>query len=219
MKLKCFWPDFGPAGSPNFNQWRNQACWDKFLLFCMSDITLVLDAINRGESQASDKLLPLVYNELRNLAAARMVQENAGHTLQPTALVHEAWLRLAGGANQNWKSRAYFFAAAAEAMRRILVEHARRKARLKHGGGQERLNIQDLDLAEAAPDEKILLVDEALEQLERSNPERARVVVLKFFGGMTNREVADTLGIGERSVDRHWVCAKAWLFQELQGSA
>ena len=185
----------------------------------MSDITLVLDAINRGESQASEKLLPLVYNELRNLAAARMVHESAGHTLQPTALVHEAWLRLTGDSKQNWKSRAYFFAAAAEAMRRILVEHARRKARLKHGGGQERLNLEDLELAGAAPDEKILLVNDALESLERSNPERARVVVLKFFGGMTNKEVADTMEIGERSVDRHWVCAKAWLFQKLQEAA
>jgi len=182
----------------------------------MSDITLVLDAINRGESQASEKLLPLVYNELRNLAAARMIHESAGHTLQPTALVHEAWLRLTGDSKQNWKSRAYFFAAAAEAMRRILVEHARRKARLKHGGGQERLNVEDLELAGAAPDEKILMVNDALESLERSNPERARVVVLKFFGGMTNKEVAETMEIGERSVDRHWVCAKAWLFQKLQ---
>ena len=182
----------------------------------MSDITLVLEAINRGESQASDQLLPLVYHELRNLAAARMVQESAGHTLQPTALVHEAWLRLAGDSKQNWKGRAYFFAAAAEAMRRILVEHARRKARLKHGGGQERMNIEDLDLAGVAPDDKVLLVNDALEKLEKSNPERARVVTLKFFGGMTNKEVADTLGIGERSVDRHWVCAKAWLFQKLQ---
>lgn len=184
----------------------------------MSDITLVLDAISRGEPQASEKLLPLVYNELRKLATVRMLQESAGHTLQPTALVHEAWLRLVGDTKQNWKGRAYFFAAAAEAMRRILVEHARRKARLKHGGGQERLNIEELDLADSAPDEKILLVDEALEHLERSNPERARVVVLKFFGGMTNKEVADTLGMGERSVDRHWVCAKAWLFQKLQGA-
>ena len=183
-----------------------------------SDITLILDAISRGESQASEKLLPLVYNELRNLATARMFMESAGHTLQPTALVHEAWLRLAGESNQDWKSRAYFFAAAAEAMRRILVEHARRKARLKHGGGQQRLNIEEVDLAETAPDEKILLVEEALEQLERSNPERARVVVMKFFGGMTNKEVADTLDIGERSVDRHWVCAKAWLFQKLKGA-
>lgn len=182
----------------------------------MSDITLVLDAINRGESQASERLLPLVYDELRSLATARMLQESAGHTLQPTALVHEAWLRLVGEANQNWKSRAYFFAAAAEAMRRILVEHARRKARRKYGGGQQRLNIEDLELAATPPDDKILLVDEALEHLERSNPERARVVVLKFFGGMTNSEVADTLNISERSVDRHWVCAKAWLFQKLQ---
>lgn len=184
----------------------------------MSDITLVLDAINRGESQASESLLPLVYNELRDLAAARLVQETAGHTLQPTALVHEVWLRLAGAGSKDWKSRAYFFAAAAEAMRRILVEHARRKARLKHGGGQVRLNLEDLDLAEPAPDDKILLVDEALEQLERSHPERARVVVLKFFGGLTNKEVADTLGISERSIDRHWVCAKAWLFQNISGA-
>ena len=182
----------------------------------MSDITLVLEAINRGESQASEKLLPLVYNELRNLASARMLHESAGHTLQPTALVHEAWLRLAGDGKQNWKGRAYFFAAAAEAMRRILVEHARRKTRLKHGGGQQRLNIEDLQLAETPPDEKILMVEDALEQLERSNPERARVVVMKFFAGMTNKEVADMLDIGERSVDRHWVCAKAWLFQKLQ---
>ena len=182
----------------------------------MTDITLVLDAINRGESEASEKLLPLVYNELRNLAAARMLQEASGHTLQPTALVHEAWLRLVGESNQNWKSRAYFFAAAAEAMRRILVEHARRKARLKHGGGQQRLNIEDLQLAEAAPDDKLLLVNDALENLERSSPERARVVVMKFYAGMTNKEVADMLGISERSVDRHWVCAKAWLFHKLQ---
>jgi RNA polymerase sigma factor (TIGR02999 family) len=182
----------------------------------MSDITLVLDAINAGESNAVDQLLPLVYSELRNLAAARMLQESAGHTLQPTALVHEAWLRLISEGNQNWKSKAYFFAAAAEAMRRILVEHARKKASLKHGGGQERLNIEDLELAETSPDDKILLVHEALANLERSNPERARVVVLKFFGGMTNKEVADTLNVSERSVDRHWVCAKAWLFQKLQ---
>jgi RNA polymerase sigma factor (TIGR02999 family) len=182
----------------------------------MSDITLVLDAINRGEPQASEKLLPLVYAELRNLAAARMLHESSGHTLQPTALVHEAWLRLAGDGNQNWKGRSYFFAAAAEAMRRILVEHARRKARLKHGGGQKRFNIEDLDLAEDTPDEKVLLVDDVLASLEQSNPERARVVVMKFFGGMTNKEVADLMGIGERSVDRHWMCARAWLYQKLQ---
>lgn len=185
----------------------------------MSDITQVLEAVTRGEKHASEELLPLVYEELRRLARMRMAGEAAGQTLQPTALVHEAWLRLVGDKNQNWKGRAYFFAAAAEAMRRILVEHARRKARLKHGGGQERVALEKLDLPQAAPDDKVLLVNEALEDLERSNPERARVVVLKFFAGMTNREVADTLGIGERSVDRHWLCAKAWLFQQLRQNA
>jgi RNA polymerase sigma factor (TIGR02999 family) len=185
----------------------------------MTDITLILDDISRGEPQASEKLLPLVYNELRNLATARMLRESSGHTLQPTALVHEAWLRLVGDGSQSWKNRAYFFAAAAEAMRRILVEHARRKSRFKHGGGLQRLNVDELELAHVAPDEKILLVDDALDQLERIHPERARIVVLKYFGGMTNKQVAETLGISERSVDRHWVCAKTWLYQKLSEQA
>src|SRR5512146_3332075 len=118
----------------------------------MTDITLILDDISRGEPQASEKLLPLVYNELRNLATARMLRESSGHTLQPTALVHEAWLRLVGDGSQSWKNRAYFFAAAAEAMRRILVEHARRKARVKHGGGQQRMELEELSVAAPSPD-------------------------------------------------------------------
>jgi RNA polymerase sigma factor (TIGR02999 family) len=182
----------------------------------MSDVTLILDAINRGESRASEQLLPLVYEELRKLAAARMFQEAAGHTLQPTALVHEAWLRLTKGEDQAWQNRAHFFGAAAEAMRRILVEHARRKAGLKRGGGQQRVNIEDIDPAEATPDEKILLIDEALEELERVNSERARVVVLKFFAGMTNQETAETLQISRSTVDRHWECARTWLFQKIR---
>lgn len=182
----------------------------------MSDVTLILQAIGQNDEGAMEKLLPLVYEELRNLAAARMARESAGHTLQPTALVHEAWLRLVGDGDRTWKNRAYFFAAAAEAMRRILVEHARRKSRLKYGGGQERLNVEELELAETEPDEKILLVNAALERMETLHPERARIVVLKYFGGMTNKEVAETLGIGERSVDRHWVCAKSWLFNEIR---
>jgi RNA polymerase sigma factor (TIGR02999 family) len=183
----------------------------------MSDITLIMQALGRGESRASEELLPLVYDELRRLAEARMARESAGHTLQPTALVHEAWLRLVSNGDRTWKNRAYFFASAAEAMRRILVEHARRKSRLKYGGGQERLNIEDLELADATSDEKLLLVNDALEQLEVEHPERARIVVLKYFGGLTNKEVAETLGIGERSVDRHWVCAKTWLFHKVCG--
>ena len=179
----------------------------------MSEITLMLEAIKRGENQASEQLLPLVYEELRRLAASRMAQESAGQTLQPTALVHEAWLQLVGEGGRSWQNRAHFFGAAADAMRRILIDKARRKSRLKHGGGQSRLNIEDLELAETTPDDNILLINEALERLEKEDPEQARVVVLKFFGGLTNLEVAENLGIAERTVDRHWACAKARLFR------
>jgi RNA polymerase sigma factor (TIGR02999 family) len=182
----------------------------------MSDVTLILQAIDRGEKRTLEDLLPVVYDELRRLAAARMARESAGHTLQPTALVHEAWLRLVGGGERTWKNRAYFFSAAAEAMRRILIESARRKSRLKYGGGQERLNIADLELADTTPDDKVLLINEALEQLEAAHPERSRVVVLKYFGGLTNREVAEVLGVSERTVDNHWHCAKDWLFRKIQ---
>jgi RNA polymerase sigma factor (TIGR02999 family) len=182
----------------------------------MSDITLVLQAMGRGQGQASEELLPLVYQELRRMAAARMAQESAGQTLQATALVHEAWLRMVGDGDRSWQNRAHFFGAASEAMRRILIERARRKSSLKHGGGKERLDIEGLELAQTTPDDKVLLVDEALEQLEASQPERARVVVLKYFGGLTNNEVAETLDISERSVDRHWLCAKNWLFRKIR---
>jgi RNA polymerase sigma factor (TIGR02999 family) len=183
----------------------------------MNNITLILrEVVSRGEGKSVEELLPILYEELRKLAAIQMARETAGHTLQPTALVHEAWLRLVSNEERSWKNRAYFFAAAAEAMRRILIEHARRKSRLKHGGGQERLNIESLELSEVAPDEKLLMVNEALERLEKQNPERARIVVLKFFGGMTNKEVAQTLGMGERTVKRHWVAAKAWLFDSIR---
>ena len=182
----------------------------------MTDVTQVLQAAGRGDKSAMSDLFPLVYEELRKIAAARMARESPGHTLQPTALVHEAWLRLIKAEDQTWQNRAHFFGAAAEAMRRILVDHARRKAGLKRGGGQQRLNIEDLDLAEATPDEKILLINDALEELERVNPERARVVVLKFFAGMTNVEVAETLQVSKSTVDRHWECARTWLVQKIQ---
>src|SRR5580765_8792133 len=132
----------------------------------MSDVTLLLEAVSKGDARASDELLPLVYQELRQMAAGRMAQEVAGHTLQPTALVHEAWLRLVSDGNRSWQNRAHFFGAAAEAMRRILIERARHKSRIKRGGGQARLNIEDLELAETTPDDKVLLVDEALERLK-----------------------------------------------------
>ncbi len=182
----------------------------------MNDLTQVLQAIRRGDGRASEELLPLVYNELRQLAMARMAREAAGQTLQATALVHEAWLRMVGAGDRTWQNRAHFFGAAAEAMRRILVENARRKSRLKRGGGQLRLDIEDLDLAAATPDEKVLLMDEALEQLQKQDPEKARIVVLKFFGGLTNQEVAENLGITERTVERQWAYAKAWLFEKIE---
>jgi RNA polymerase sigma factor (TIGR02999 family) len=162
-------------------------------------------------------LLPLVYDDLRRLAAARMACESSGHTLQPTALVHEVWLRLvADGDARSWNDRSRLLAAAAEVMRRILIDHARRKARLKHGGDLQRLNIDDFDLSAAPQDEKLLLINGALEELETLHPHRARVVVLKFFGGMTNKEAAETLGVSERSVNRHWLCARNWLFKRIE---
>jgi len=181
----------------------------------MGDVTLILQAIGKGEEKASEELLPLVYDELRRLAAARMARESAGHTLQPTALVHEAWLRLVGDGDRSWQNRAHFFGAAAEAMRRILIERARRKSRVKRGSGQAPINIDDLQLAAPTPDEKILLVDEALKRLEAEDPKIARIVMLKFFGGMTNQEAAKAMGVTERTVLNHWAYAKAWLLRDI----
>jgi len=171
----------------------------------------MLEAIDRGDRQASEDLLPLVYDELRRIAALRMAQENTGHTLQPTALVHEAWLQLVGEGDRSWKNRAHFFGAAADAMRRILVDNARRKSRLKRGGGLVRVELEDLEIPEPTPDEDILRINEALEKLEQEDPEQARIVVLKFFGGLTNEEAAESLGLSVRTVYRQWVCAKARL--------
>jgi len=167
-------------------------------------------------SHAAEELMPLVYEELRRMAAARMAQESSGHTLQPTALVHDAWVRLSAGTGQKWVNRAHFFAAAAESMRRILIEYARKKARFKRGGHLVRVDLENLDLAASSPDEMVLLVDEALERFKAQDPEKAKIVVMKFFGGLTNQEVAHSLGIVERTVERQWAYAKAWLFRDLR---
>jgi RNA polymerase sigma factor (TIGR02999 family) len=182
----------------------------------MSDITLLLDAISRGESRASEDLLPLIYDELRRLAAARMAGEAAGQTLQPTALVHEAWLRLVNEGGRTWKNRAHFFRAAAQAMRRILVDRARQKLSIKRGSGGEKIAIDEIDLPAATVDDRVLLVDQNLERLEADDPESARIVSLKFFGGLTNKEVARILGVTERSVERQWAYAKASLLAMIQ---
>lgn len=160
--------------------------------------------------------MPHVYDELRRMASSRMAREASGHTLQPTALVHEAWLRMAEGGQWSWQNRAHFFAVASEAMRRILIENARRKAAAKRGAGRSRIDIEDIEIPEALPEENLLAIDAVLFRLEEENPERARVVVLKFFGALSNKEIAATLGIGERTVNRHWLCAKTWLYLRLQ---
>ena len=184
----------------------------------MTDVTQMLQAVGRGEACASTDLLPLVYGELRRHAAGRMAREAASQTIQPTALVHEAWLRMIGNGDRRWQNRAHFFGAAVEAMRRILIENARRKARLKRGGNPLRIDLDHIELSATTPDEKVLLIDDALERLQLEDPEKARVVVLKFFVGLTNQEVAENLGVTERTVERHWAYAKAWLFQSIRAT-
>ena len=186
----------------------------------MSDVTLILTAIEQGDPKAADKLLPLVYEELRKLAAHRMANEAAGHTLQPTALVHEAWIRLVGKENPKFENRAHFFAAAAEAMRRILIDKARRKRAIRHGGGHERVDLDKAELAFTVDDEQLLAVNEAIDKLAAQNKLEAELVKLRYFVGMTLEEAADVLGVSCRTADNYWAHARAWLFRELkrQGS-
>ncbi len=181
----------------------------------MNDVTQALNALAQGDPKATDELLPLVYTELRRLAAYKLAQEQPGQTLQPTALVHEAWLRLGGSDGQPWQNRAHFFAAAAEAMRRILVENARRKARLRHGGGLRRVTLEGLDVAATAADDQLLAVSEALDKLAAHDPEGAELIKLRFFVGLPNIEAAEVLGIPERTAKRRWAYARAWLHEEL----
>jgi RNA polymerase sigma factor (TIGR02999 family) len=185
----------------------------------MSDFTTVLQAAQRGDPAAADELLPLVYGELRKLATARMAGEAAGHTLQPTALVHEAWLRLVGDANPKFDGRAHFFAAAAESMRRILIDRARRKHAVRHGGGLEKIDLDGMELAAPENDDQLLAVYDALDKLAAHDHLQAEVVKLRYFVGMTNVEVAKVLGLSERTVKNYWAHARAWLFQEIKGSA
>jgi RNA polymerase sigma factor (TIGR02999 family) len=182
----------------------------------VSDVTRILTAIEQGDPHAADKLLPLVYEELRKLAASRMANEAAGQTLQPTALVHEAWLRLVGKQNPKFQNRAHFFAAAAEAMRRILIDNARRKRTLRHGGGQQRVELEHVDLASATDDDQLLAVNDALDKLAALSKPEAELVKLRYFVGMTLEEAADALGISARTADNYWVHARAWLFHELK---
>jgi RNA polymerase sigma factor (TIGR02999 family) len=182
------------------------------ILALMSEVTRVLQAIEQGDPDAAGQLLPLVYDELRRLAAQRLAQEKPGQTLQATALVHEAYLRLVGdGDAPRWDSRGHFFAAAAEAMRRILVEAARRKKRLRHGGGRQRVELAEHDRAALGPDPDLLALDEALTKLAEEDPVAARVVELRFFAGLTGEQAARALGLTAYAARRKWAYARAWL--------
>jgi RNA polymerase sigma factor (TIGR02999 family) len=180
----------------------------------MSDITRILNQLEKSDGNAAE-LLPLIYEELRKLARAKMSNESPGHTLQATALVHEAYLRLIGGAPQSWANRAHFFSAAAEAMRRILIDHARRRRTVRHGGGKEHVPLEELSIAAPAEDDELIAIDEALEKLTTHNAQKAELVKLKYFAGLTTDEAAGVLGLSGPTAKRHWAYARAWLFREI----
>ena len=181
----------------------------------MSELTVILQRLDAGDPHAADELLPLVYEELRKLAAQKLAREGPGQTLQATALVHEAWLRLGGDDQPAWDNRGHFFAAAAEAMRRILIDNARRKQTLRHGGGVQRVNLEALELAAGMADEQLFALNEALDRFAAHDARKAELVKLRFFAGLTNEEAARVLKISEPTAKRDWAYARAWLFREL----
>jgi len=183
----------------------------------MADITQYLDQLSEGDDHAAERLLDVVYSELRLLATAKLAKESPGHTLQPTALVHEAWLRLVGDERRDWKSRRYFFSACAEAMRRILIESARKKGRLKHGGDRERVELEDVTAGDALATLDLMALDEALAKLAAQDSEKAEIVKLRFFAGLTLEQVARTLDLSPATIDRHWAFARAFLYHEVHG--
>src|SRR5262245_51801144 len=185
----------------------------------MSEVTQLLTAIDAGDPKAADQLLPLVYDNLRQLAAAKLAREQPGQTLQATALVHEAWLRLTGSdASKVWNGRSHFFGAAAEAMRRILVDRARQKARVRHGGELQRVDLSNVTIATEDNDETVLAIHEAVEKLATISPQQAQIVKLRYFTGMEHAEIAEVLDVSEPTVRRHWTFARSWLYAELKKS-
>ena len=184
----------------------------------MSDATVLLEAVEEGDPEAPGKLLELVYTELRHLAASKMAREAPGHTLQPTALVHEAWLRLVGAKNLKFENRAQFFYSAAEAMRRILIERARRKRAQRHGGDHVRVDVGTLELAAPDQDQRLLDVHEVLDKFKAEHPIHAKVVMLRYFVGMTNEETSEILGLSVATVKNYWTFARTWLFHEIKNS-
>jgi RNA polymerase sigma factor (TIGR02999 family) len=182
----------------------------------MNDITRILNNLPATDPNAAAELLPLVYEELRKLARAKMSNELPNHTLQATALVHEAYLRIVGNDEQSWANRAHFFAAAAEAMRRILIDHARRRRAVRHGGGKEHEPLEELSIAAPGDDDELLAVHDALEKLTAQDAQKAELVKLKYFAGLTTEEAANVLGLSTPTAKRHWAFARAWLFREIR---
>lgn len=181
----------------------------------MNDVTLILSAIEQGDENAADKLLPLVYKELHRLAEHKMSKESPGHTLQATALVHEAYIRLVGSEQHNWNSRAHFFGAAAEAMRRILIENARRKKRLKHGSSRKKVELRDDDIVIESPSDDLIALDEALTKLNELDKTKAELVKLRYFAGLTLEQIACILDISPATAKRYWTYSKAWLYSQI----
>ena len=184
----------------------------------MNEATRILNAIEQGNAKAADELLPLVYEELRRLAAQKMARESPGQTLQATALVHEAYIRLVGSEAQNWKGRTHFFTAAAEAMRRILIDNARRKQRLKRGGGRKKIDLEDAELPIEEPSDDLIALDEAIARLAHKDKVKADLVKLRYFAGLTLEQAANILDLPERTAKRYWAHARAWLYQQVADS-
>jgi RNA polymerase sigma factor (TIGR02999 family) len=184
----------------------------------VGDVTQILSRAEEGDPKAAEDLLPLVYQELRKLAAHKMANQARGHTLQPTALVHEAWLRLVGERHAHFKGRAHFFAAAAEAMRHILIDSARRKLALRHGGGQGRVDIEAIEISGVADDEELLAIHDVLDKLAAEEPQKAELTKLRYFVGLTFEEAAEVLGISVATAKRHWAYARAWLYDEIRAT-
>jgi len=182
----------------------------------MPELTQLMSALEQGEPRAAEQLLPLIYDELRKVAAHKLSLLPPGQTLQATALVHEAYLKLLGGEKEQWQNRRHFFAAAAEAMRHILIDRARHRSRLRHGANAERVDLDRIEIPEPAKDEVLLQLNDALDELQTASPERAEIVKLRFFAGFSEAEIAGLLDLSERSVQRHWSCAKAWLFERIE---
>jgi RNA polymerase sigma factor (TIGR02999 family) len=211
----CLDLEFDQLQNLNGARPANEVCSPKSRADTMSDATVMLAAVQAGDSTAAEQLLVLVYDELRRLAASKLAQESAGQTLQPTALVHEAWLRLVGDQNPSFKDRTHFFRAAAEAMRHILIDRARRKKTKRHGGDYLRVDFEEFDLAAPSADDQLLAVNEALDKLALEHPIQAELVKLRYFAGLTNAEVSEVMGISVSTAKNYWTFSRAWLLNEI----